>query len=143
MFLFHLSKIFNDFLIFPWLSNFYQFFMIFQENLFFQDFQWPWEPWVMTIWVKFQENYRGCIDHFLRIDTEWPFRDRKSRFIILLSSFSAITREPLKVCWQVKHCKKGFRETFQIGLTASYVCTWNLRKFTFLLCFLPSLESSW
>ena len=27
---------------------------------------------VMTIWVKFQENWRGCLDHFLRIDTEWP-----------------------------------------------------------------------
>jgi len=26
---------------------------------------------VMTIWAKFQENWRGCPDHFLRIDTEW------------------------------------------------------------------------
>ena len=40
LFLFHLSKILNDFFIFPWLSNFYQFSMTFQENLFFQDFQW-------------------------------------------------------------------------------------------------------
>ena len=27
---------------------------------------------VVTIWVKFQENWRGCLDHFLIIDTEWP-----------------------------------------------------------------------
>ena len=24
----------------------------------------------MTIWVKFQENWKGCLYHFLRIDTE-------------------------------------------------------------------------
>jgi len=79
----------------------------------------------MTIWVKFQERWRGCLDHFLRIGTEWPFRDRKSQLIVMLDGFSAITREPLKVCRPVKHCKKGFREIFQIGLTASYVCTWK------------------
>jgi len=26
----------------------------------------------MKILVKFQENWRGCPDHFMRIDTEWP-----------------------------------------------------------------------
>jgi len=29
-------------------------------------------PRYFTFWVKFQENWRGCPDHFLRIDTEWP-----------------------------------------------------------------------
>jgi len=73
-----------------------------------------------------------------------PFRDRKSQFIVLLGGFSAITHEPLKVCRQVKYCKKGFHEISQIGLTASYVCTWPLlRKSAFLLCFLPFWESSW
>ena len=95
----------------------------------------------MRIWVKFQENWSGCLDHFLRMDTEWPFRDCKSLFIVLLGVFSAITREPLKVRQQVKHCKKGFCEIFQIGLTASYICTWNFWEnplFSF-----PFLESSW
>jgi len=32
-------------------------------------------------------------------------------------------RELLKGCRQVKHCKKGFRAIFQLGLTVSYVCT--------------------
>jgi len=28
----------------------------------------------MTVSVKFQENWKGCLlDHFLRIDTEWPY----------------------------------------------------------------------
>ena len=54
-----------------------------------------------------------------------PFRDRKSRFIVLPDGFSVITREPLKVCRQVKHCKKGFREILQMGLTEMYVCIWN------------------
>jgi len=92
---------------------------------------------VMTIWVKFQENWSVCLDHFSRIDTECPFRERKSRFIVLLVGFSAITREPLKVCRQVKHCTKGSREIFQIGLTARYVCTWNFWEypiFSFVSC---------
>jgi len=54
-----------------------------------------------------------------------PFRDRKSRFIILLGIFSAITCKPLKVCRQVKHCKKGFHEIFQMGLRERYVCIRN------------------
>jgi len=93
---------------------------------------------VMTIWVKFQENWSGCLDHFSRIDTEWPFSDRKIQFIVLLVSFSAITRKPLKVCWQVKHCTKGSREIFQIGLTASYVCTWYFWENP-LFCFVSCL----
>jgi len=78
------------------------------------------------------------ISTFWEIDKECPFRDRKSRFIVLLGGFSAITREPLKVCRQVKHCKKGFREIFQIGLTASYVCTWNFWENP-LFCFVSCL----
>jgi len=93
---------------------------------------------VMTIWVKFQENWSGCLDHFSRIDTEWPFRDRKCRFIVFLVGFSAITREPLKVCRQVKHCTKGSRELFYIGLTASYVCTWNFLENP-IFCFVSYL----
>jgi len=53
LFLFPLSKIFNDFLIFPWLSNFYQFSMTFQENLFFQDFQWFSMTVGTLLWVPF------------------------------------------------------------------------------------------
>jgi len=87
---------------------------------------------------------RVCWPLSLRIDTEWPFRDRKSRFIVLLDGFSAITRKPLKVCREVKHCKKGFREIFQKGLTASYVCTWNFWEnplFCFVACgFLKVLD---
>jgi len=66
-----------------------------------------------------------------------PFRDRKSWFMVLLGSFSAITHKPLKICRQVKHCKKGFCEIFQIGLTASYVCIWNIWEnphFCFVSC---------
>jgi len=96
---------------------------------------------VMTIWVKFQENWRGCLDHVLRIDTEWPFRDHKSRFIVLLGVSSAIIHEPLKVCRQVKHCKEGFREIFQIGKLCLHLKF--LRKSAFLLCFLQFWESSW
>jgi len=48
---------------------------------------------VMTIWVKFQENWRGCLDHVLRIDTEWPFRDGKSRLrwnLVLFCQFAVV-----------------------------------------------------
>ena len=92
---------------------------------------------ILRIWIKFQENWSRCLDHFLRIDMEWPFRDRKSRFIVLFVVFSATTCEPLKVCRQVKHCTKGSRQIFQIGLTASYVCTWNFWEnpiFCFVSC---------
>ena len=46
-----------------------------------------------------------------------PFRDRRSRYIVFFGGSSAITREPLKVRWQVKHWQKGFRE--------KYVCIWH------------------
>jgi len=51
-----------------------------------------------------------------------PYRDRRSRYDVSLSSFSAIARELLKVRRQVKHCKKGFREIFQMSPTERYVC---------------------
>jgi len=51
LFLFHLSKTFNDFFIFSWLSNFNQFSMTFPWlsrkiyfSRIFNDFPWPWEP---------------------------------------------------------------------------------------------------
>jgi len=55
-----------------------------------------------------------------------PYRDRRSRYDVSLSSFSAIARELLKVRRQVKHCKKGFREIFQMSPTERYVCIWNI-----------------
>jgi len=67
------------------------------------------------------------------------FRDHKSRLIVLLDSFSAKTREPLKVYRQVKHCKKGFRENFQVGLTASYICIRNFLENPFFALFLAFL----
>ena len=51
-----------------------------------------------------------------------PLMERNSQFIVLLGVFSAITGVPLKVRRQVKHCKKCFREIFQMGLTKMYVC---------------------
>ena len=79
MFLFHLSKIFNDFLIFSWLSNFYQFSMTFQKNLFFQDFQW----FSMTMGTLFKRlngsaSLLVCTQKFfcwgLQISCEWHYR---------------------------------------------------------------------
>jgi len=50
-----------------------------------------------------------------------PFRDHRSHYFVLLGVFMAITYETLKVHWQVKHCKKGFCEIFQMSLTERYV----------------------
>jgi len=68
-----------------------------------------------------------------------PFRDRKNRFIVLLGVFSAITREPLKVRQQVKHCKKGFCEIFQMGLTESLFAFEISGKICFFALFLAFL----
>ena len=53
LFLFHLSKTFNNFFIFPWVSNFNQFSMTFPWlsrkiyfSRIFNDFPWPCEPWL-------------------------------------------------------------------------------------------------
>jgi len=32
----------------------------------------------MTIKLKFHENWRGCLGHFLRIDMEWPTKQPSS-----------------------------------------------------------------
>jgi len=66
------------------------------------------------------------------------FRDRKSRFIVLLVSFSAIACESQKVCRQVTHCKKGFCEIFQMVLTVRYVCIWDFWE-NLLFCFVSCL----
>ena len=45
-----------------------------------------------------------------------------------------ITGEPLKVCRQVKHCKKGFCEIIQMGLTERHVCIWNFWENLLFCC---------
>ena len=63
----------------------------------------------------------------------YPFRNRGSIYVV----FSVITREPLKIR-QVKHCKKGFCEIFQ--MSEQNVCLpskflGKLRNFVFFACF--------
>jgi len=45
----------------------------------------------------------------------------EARYIVLFGGFSAITYEALKVR-QVKQCKKGCREIFQMSPTDKYIC---------------------
>jgi len=63
----------------------------------------------------------------------YPFRDRKSRYIC----FSTITREPLKIRRQVKHCKKGFCELFPMRITKMSVCIWMFWENRVILIFCP------
>ena len=62
----------------------------------------------MTIWVKFQENWRGCLDHFLRIDTEWPYKGFKT--------FQAMNIEPVSLFFQLfAHLRMKFGNVEAVG----------------------------
>jgi len=97
---------------------------------------------IMKIWVKFQENWRGCFDHFLRIDTEWlgpqnPIYRLVRRFF----SDTSRTTEGISIA-------KILQERFSWDLSNrsnSNLCLHLkfLRKSAFLLCFLPFWKSSW
>ena len=142
LFLFQLSKIFNNFWIFPWLSNFYQFSMTFQDNLFFQDFQW----FSMTVgtlrrlthltrlWVrcwfvlssKRLEIFTGKCFYFEHSTDEgsWWRKPKGQQGRITVAQ---------KLCKQrrIVQMFAGLREVIDI-LTQMTVATWFLRNFSII-----------
>jgi len=96
----------------------------------------------MTIWVKFQENWRGWLDHFLRIDTEWQGRQNPIyRLARRFFSDNSRTTEGMSR-------SKTLQERFSWDLpdrSNSKLCLYLkfLRKSAVLLCFLPFWKSSW
>ena len=97
----------------------------------------------MTIWVKFQKNWRGCLDNFLRIDTEWPLGAQKPIYRLAQRFFrdNSRTAEGMSTSKTLQErfsCDLSVRSNSKLCLHLKF-----LRKSTFLLCFLPFCKSSW
>jgi len=97
----------------------------------------------MTIWVKFQKSWRGCLDNFLRIDTEWPLGAQKPIYRLAQRFFrdNSRTAEGMSTSKTLQErfsCDLSVRSNSKLCLHLKF-----LRKSTFLLCFLPFCKSSW
>jgi len=56
---------------------------------------------------------------------QWQYHQKKSAMTISSKQISIVLNSHLFAQFIVKHCKKGFREIFQMSPAEKHVCIWN------------------